>query len=135
MLNTILYDIYDPVLYVIAIAFEFVSGNAPSHMKAVLMGLLFTIRGAGYTAASLMVLSQTLNALNQKADVWCYFCDNSDASNVPNSLLAYFVMLVLLCVCAVLFIWVYASQHLKFSVRAEEQYERMMENVFLHRKR
>lgn len=108
------------------------SGNAPSHMKAVLMGILFTVRGSGYIAASLIVFSQTSNAPNQSPGVWCYFCGNSDTSNVPTSLLAYFVMLVLLSVCAVLFIWVYASRSLKFSVRAEEQYERMMENVFRH---
>ncbi len=104
-------------------------------MKAVLMGLLFTIRGVGYIAASLIVLSQSQKGLNQNAEVWCYFCGSNDTSNVPNSLLAYFAMMVLLCACAILFIWVYASRSLKFSVRAEEQYETMRENVFLERKR
>ena len=103
-------------------------------MKAVLMGLLFTIRGAGYIAASLIVLSQSQKGFNKNSEVWCYFCRSNDTSNVPNSLLAYFVMFLLLSVCAVFFLWVYASRSLKFSVRAEEQYEMMRDNVFLHRK-
>lgn len=98
------------------------------------MGLLFTVRGAGYIAASLIVLSQNQKGLNQNSEVWCYFCkSNDDTNHVANSLLAYFMTLVLLSVCGVLFIWVYASKSLKFSVRAEEQYEMMREKVFLHR--
>ena len=97
-------------------------------MQAVLMGILFAMRGLGYLIAGSVVLSQ---GDRSKPEFWCYFCGEEE--HTANSLFAYFVMLLLLCVCVVLFIWVYASKSLKFSVRAEEQYEKMRESVFMQR--
>ena len=114
--------------FYLPIAFEFVSGNAPHHMQAPLMGILFMMRGLGYFVAGSVVLSQ---ADTSKPEFWCYFCGETEKT--ANSVFAYFVMLLLLCFCAVLFIWVYASKSLKFSIRAEEEYEKMRESVFMQR--
>ena len=110
----------------VCVAFEFVSGNAPHHMQAVLMSILFVMRGLGYFIAGSVVLSQ---ADRSNPEFWCYFC--GEAEHTANSLFAYFVMLLLLCLCVVLFIWVYASKSLKFSISAKEEYEKMRESVFM----
>ena len=92
------------------------------------MGVLFAMRGLGYFIAGSVVLTQSDTS---SPEFWCYFCGEEKLT--ANSLFAYFVMLLLLCVCVVLFIWVYASKSLKFSVSAEEQYEKMRETAFMER--
>ena len=68
------------------------------------MGLLFSTRGVGYAIALGIILSQVDY---NHSEVWCYFC--IDAGTKKNCIMAYFTMVILLCLCIGLFLWVYLA--------------------------
>ena len=109
-------------------AFEYVCGESPIHMRGILTGLLFTIRGVGYLVAAAIIFSQ---ADYNSPQTWCYFCGYPEQHQVPNSILAYFIMFLLLLLSGGLYLWVYGSRFLKYSKDSDQVYVENLRKAFV----
>ena len=98
-------------------------------MRGLLTGLLFTCRGLGYWVAAGLVFSQ---ADYSHPNTWCYFCGDIESNHVPNCIMTYFALVFIIILCGGLYLWVYASQHLKYSQDGDELYVRNLRRAFVH---